>query len=208
MKKNCSIVLALLAGLVLTPLCTCAADLSTPKSAAKSFGEALQNGDAAGVRDASLNGKPELVDGMCNMMKSTKALHDAAVAKFGPDGESLGMGKQADFTKQLENAKVEENGDSATITASDGKPVTLKKADGDWKVDFASMPAMDAALKMLPMMAKMATANQDLADEIEAGKYATAAEAKKAYGQKMMSAFVSHDSGEIIGRRRRCHLHD
>ena len=116
--------------------------------------------------------------------------HDAGVAKFGPEGENLGMGKQADFTKQLENAKVEENGDVATITASDGKPLTLKKADGAWKVDFASMPSMDQAMKILPMMAKMAGASNELADEITAGKYATAADAKKAYGQKMMSAFM------------------
>ena len=189
-KKASGIMSVVVAVLTLAPLCCVAADLSTPMEAAKSFGAAMQNGDAAAVKDASINVKPELVDGMCDMMKSSKALHDAAVAKFGQDGEGFGSSAKADINAQLKDAKVDENGDTATITPINGKPVTLQKTGGEWKLDFSKMPGMDAAAAMLPMIGKMSAANKDVADDITAGKYATAPEAKKALNQRMMALMM------------------
>ena len=44
--------------------------------------------------------------------------------------------KKKELEAELSNiSKVEINGDSADVYFGDGKPITLKKVDGEWKVD-------------------------------------------------------------------------
>lgn len=167
-------------------------DTSTPKAAMKTMAEAMRRGDTAVVKAVTINGDPKLIEMMTTMMASEKTLADAAVAKYG-DAGTLAEGKMmADFDKELASAEVTETGDTATVkTKRGGPPLTLKKAGGEWKVDFAeapSMPGKDELAQAEPMFNMMVNVNKQLASDIAAGKYKTLDEAKKAKQEKMMAA--------------------
>jgi hypothetical protein len=182
-------------GMCLAALIGCGGDTSTPKGAAKTMIDAMKKGDAATVKSVTVNGDPKFIDMMVAMVSSNQQLQDAAVAKFGADGNSIGEAKMlGDVDKKLDDAEVKENGDTATITTKDSRePMTLKKVDGQWKVDLSQMPQMPGKddPSMQPMFNAMLDVNKQLAADISAGKYKTAAEAKQAGQEKLMAAMMS-----------------
>jgi len=184
-------------------------DLSTPKAAVKTVADALRRGDAAALKNATINGDPAFIDMMASMMSSTKTLTDAAVAKFGDAGKTISNSKMPDFDKSLDNADVKEEGDTATVTPKDGngEPVKLKKVDGQWKMDFAQAPHMPSKAEMDqmgPMFNSMVDANKTTAADINAGKYKSVEEARQGLSQKMMAAMMSngpkatHDGAPVV----------
>jgi len=178
------------------------ADTSTPKGTVKAMFDAMKKGDAETVKSLTVNGDPKLLEMLTSMMASNKQLEDAATAKFGADGASV-LGEQdkvmGDMDKKLETAEVKENGDTATITVKDSPdPLTLTKVNGQWKVDLSKAPHMPTAAEMAqlqPVFNAMLDVNKQLAADISAGKFKTAAEAKDAKQQKLMAAMMSFQKG-------------
>jgi hypothetical protein len=171
------------------------ADYSSPKAAARSFVQALAAGDSAGARAAVIANPQQLqsVDLLAMMAGSMKKLTDAAVAKFGDAGEAI-AGQHArleENLKQIEEAQVQINGDAATLASADQKqPVTLKKQDGQWKVDMGSMPGTEQLTQAAGAIRAMAKAATDTAGEINADQYKTVDAARDAFQKKMMAALL------------------
>jgi hypothetical protein len=171
------------------------ADLTTPKGAALSFGNALLAGDNAGLRATSLGSDNDykILESLGTMVSAMKKLSDAAAEKFGKDNVISKSGKDMDIAAELEKSEVKVDGDSATIInkdkPDDKNPMKLKKVGSDWKVDLASLPkeGMDQLTKMAPAMAKVAA---EVTKEIKDGKYAKAEDANTALGQKMFAAMM------------------
>ena len=171
-----------------------AADQSTPKKAAESFGTALVAGDNKAVREVSQGTDAEYktVDALGTMVGAMKKLSDAASAKYGKDNAISKGAKDMDIAAELEKSEVKEDGDKATITnkeKDEKNPMKLVKKDGKWFVDLSSLPkeGMDQVVKMAPAMSKAAT---EVAGEIKADKYKTAEEAQQALGTKMLAAMM------------------
>lgn len=164
-------------------------DLSSPKAAAKTFATAMTTGDAETAKKASTGVEPKVIESMAAAMGNMKKLHDAAVAKFGDEGKAFaGMGPAGDddMVKKVEEATEEITGETATVKPKDGHAMKLKKVDGSWKVDLAEEMAGPAAAMGTAMFDKLAAAAKTTTDEIAAGKYKNAAEAKMAMGKSMM----------------------
>jgi len=171
------------------------ADLSSPQSTLRSYAAAMKSGNSQAAKDAVTGLDPEVVDVMTQSVASRNRLAEAAVAKFGDDGKSLAPQNRtgpADMDKWLADAEIKESGDTATVTPKDHpeQKLSLKRFNGDWKIDLSSMPGVSMLSSMMPMMKKMNQANDELAADIQAGKYATLADAKRASAQKMMSTFL------------------
>jgi hypothetical protein len=94
-----------------------------------------------------------------------------------------------DLDKKVDASDVKETGDTATLTPKDSKgmPMKLKKIGSDWKVD-ASELSSDLPPGGTTMIDSMSKAAGETADDINAGKYKSADEAKKGFGMKMMGA--------------------
>lgn len=168
------------------------ADLSSPQSALRSYADAMKTGNSQEAKDAVTGVDPEIVDALTQSVASRNRLAAAAAAKFGDEGKSLAPQNRtgpADMDKWLADAEVQESGDTATVTPKDhpGQKLTLKRINGEWKIDLSSMPGASMLSSMMPMMKKMNQANDELAADIQAGKYATVADAQKASAQTMMS---------------------
>lgn len=184
------------------------ADASTPKGAVSAFFKAMERGDAAGAKALS-NGTAkqlEVLDIIVPVASGLKALENAAVKKWGEDAKKVltdGPGGGFDFEKNLAEAKVTENGDTATIVSGkadeqEKQPLTLKKSEGKWKVDLGFVPVEQFSDPMLAKIFKgLGEAAKETAGEIDAGKYKTAQEAKQAMMMKVAKmAPVGPGAGE------------
>ena len=178
-----------------------APDASTPKAAVASFFKAMENGDPAAAKTLASGSEKQLaiLDVLVPVVHGFKQLEAAALKKWGEEGRkqlSQGPGSSTfDVAEKLKTAKEEITGDTATIIPADPKPnetkepMKLKKVDGKWKLDMASLQADEMSdpntTKMLKSMADIAKAT---AAEIDQGKYPDAKSAKEAMGQKILAA--------------------
>ena len=110
--------------------------------------------------------------------------------------------RAADLDGRYDDADIEVNGDSATVTPKTGKPVMFKKDGGEWKADFTELAHQDQVERGLPLMAKMASVMKETAGEIGDGKYDTAQAAKAGFHQKLAAAmgFPTGPSGRAPGQ--------
>jgi hypothetical protein len=69
-----------------------------------------------------------------------------------------------------------------------GQPLSLKRADGQWKVDLSDVLGVDTLKARAPQLQAITRAMSDTADEIKAGKYASVPDAKVALSNKVMAA--------------------
>jgi hypothetical protein len=175
-------------------------DLSTPKAGATAFAKALENGDLEAAKAASIADEKgvQILELLVPVMGSMKKFSDAATAKFGEEGKKI-SGENAEglnIAKQIEEAEIKETGDTATLATKNSKePLKMKKVDGEWKVDIASMDTGGAAAdieKAKPMFTAMAKAAAEETQAINEGKYKTADEAKQAFAMKLMAAMFSN----------------
>ena len=174
-------------------------DPSSPKGVASAFFKAMESGDADTAKSLATGKEKQLavIDLLVPVFHSFKQLETAAVKKWGEEGrkalaQSAGGPGSTDFNEQLKSAKEEINGDTATITPAGANvgskdQMKLKKVEGKWKLDMASLPAEGiddpSATKMLSAMADVA---KSTATEIDQGKYATPKDAKDAMTQKLL----------------------
>ncbi len=194
MLKHTTIFAAVIIGMMAIGAPVRGADVDDVKAAALAFAKALENGDAAAAKDACVGTEKELamVDGVVNVMGAMKKMGKAATDKFGDAGKALiqdqgNPGEQ--MAKELENANIKVDGDTATVTGKGEKeePLKMKKVGGKWKLDLSAMPGKEDMEKASGMFAGMAKAANETAADISAGKYKTVDEAKEAFGMKMMS---------------------
>ncbi len=171
-------------------------NLATPKEAVRAYGKAMRDGDAGAAKRTVTNADPKLVEALAGLGASRRRIIDVASARFGENGKTVAGGSVLpygeEFDKLLDEADVKIDGDNATVTQKTGDAIaiTLKRVGGEWKIDYSEISKRGDLNQMLPLMNAMATANDELAAEIKSGKYATAAEAKKAHDQKMQQAIM------------------
>lgn len=181
---------ALLACLVLFAAQVRAAD--EPKDVAVAFAKTIKSGDKKAAHDLCV-GTPEqikTIDTLIDMMSTILKFKDACDKKFGADNLlSKNMaGGMPDIAVEAAKAEYKVEGDTATAVdkakPDEKNPMKLKKTDGTWKVDLASMGDDAAqAAQAAPMMKIMA----ETTEEINAGKYKTVEEAAVAFGTKMQA---------------------
>jgi len=174
---------------------------STPKKAAMALAQAMQQGDAAGIKAASVGGDPLVIDALAASMVAHRALADAATAKFGAAAKGFDddAGTLRDFAQRLDEAEVSINGDTATITVTGTSTtwLTLKKVNGDWKADFSQLPGFSPSAESAAMaatMQKTAEVTQEMAAEVTAGKFATIDQAREARIEKIKAAIQNMPS--------------
>ena len=177
-----------------------AQDLSTPKSAARAFTEALDKGDATAARAAAVTDEKNaaFVDVMTEFMKETRKLNEAAIERYGDAGKDVGGAEsQKDLTKYYDEAEITETGDTATITRQDepSKALRLRKVENEWKVDVASLLGSEIDIeKTVAMFRALNAAMREVAAEITEGKHASADAAKYALAMKNAAFFSTADA--------------
>ena len=95
-------------------------DLSTPKAAAKTFGQGMSEGDADAVKAAAIaNGEQEqALDALVKVVTNFKQVEEAGVAKFGEAGKTIANQQQMSVGEELAKIDTAEEvieGDTATM---------------------------------------------------------------------------------------------
>jgi hypothetical protein len=202
MARRFTLVIALLVVAVVAAPIVRAADTDTPKGTAQAFFKALEAGDSDKAKALATGDEKQMkmLDLLVPLVGNFKKMEQSAVKKWGDEGKKIlqgdgpGANPTFDMEAELKDAKIEEKGDTATITPTkkaegkDNDPMKLKKVAGKWKIDMAAMPNSDGmddpnAQKVLKGMGDIAKA---MAGEIDQGKYKSVVEAKQAFQQKMV----------------------
>src|SRR5258705_3881554 len=114
-------------------------DPGTPKGAMKAFYEAMEAGDATGVRASfhtANDAEKELADAYAAQLVAARALGEATKAKFATAGDALSKGLPLrDEIARLDTAEVAVDGDKATLKITgQPRPLHLFKVDGPWRL--------------------------------------------------------------------------
>jgi hypothetical protein len=165
---------------------------NNPKRLLTIYAIAMANGDADRVKDSFWAETPDeraVVDAYAHLARSVGALRKAATDQYGPDGfDHIGFGQMfAQQTKTIENTRLFVDGPKAlAFTNRDNKPdLRLVRVETGWKISATSFahPAQFAA-----RIDAQATAYDELAQEIAAGKYRLATDAQIAGRNKVRDA--------------------
>ena len=150
--------------------------------------------DLAVVRDSFYATEPAErahVEGQVEMARAVGHLRDSATQKFGEEGpqerRTLTSQVEADV-KQLRKAREKITGDVAEVYLGgpDQRPTILVRVNGQWKISVAR--SYTSLERKTARLHAQAGAFDELATEIEAGKYALAAEARAAGTDKVARA--------------------
>jgi hypothetical protein len=191
---------ALFAFLVLlAPSLRAEVDPSTPKGALKAFYEAMEAGDAAGVRASfhtSSDAEKQLADAYAAQLVAAKALGDAARAKFAAAGDTLSRGLPVrDELARLDAAQFKVDATRATVRLpGQAKPLTMIQSDGRWRLalaDYAGATAPDALAGQTAVLNDMTGVFQSVAADVAADKFATAPEAQRALQKKLQAVLFN-----------------
>ena len=101
----------------------CGSSSSAPRDVAVKWYTALIEGDLKTANELSTE-ETRAINGLAASAMSS--------LKKGSDDEKNAQ----ENLKQLKNAKVEIDGDTARLIVEGKSDITLKKVDGEWKVDF------------------------------------------------------------------------
>ena len=98
----------------------------SPKDVTKKYMQALEKGDVTEANKYST--------------ERTQALNGLVVSMMNQANKEADKDSKSEFKenlKKIDNARTEIDGDNAKVYFSDDDkdPITLKKVDGDWKVD-------------------------------------------------------------------------
>jgi hypothetical protein len=192
-----------LLGVVLTALQTAPApapasappeiSLATPKSAARSLYAAVERSDEAALREiffAEDDDQRQLAGAYAHLMVQAKRLADAAKRKFPGASEGLAQGVvTAEQIAQLEQAAVEEKGDTAIVrpTTRGAKEMVFRKTAGGWRLVLTDLAgaSKDGVTEQITVVSDLATAISETADDLAADKFASAQEAETALRTKV-----------------------
>jgi hypothetical protein len=163
-----------------------------PRRTLTVYAVAMAAGDADRVRNSYWAETPDekaVVDAYAHLATSVGALRKAATDRYGPDGfDNIGFGKMfADQIKALEATRLFVDGPKALVFVNkDDKPdLRLVRVESGWKISATSFsnPARQAV-----RIDAQASAYDDLAREIAAGKYRLATDARAAGSVKVRQA--------------------
>ncbi len=171
-------------------------DLSSPRSAARSFYEAAERGDADAIKQI-LSGdtdlERELGDAYAKLIVSSRRFADAAKKRYGGAADAIAQGAfPAGEVEKIDSATLKETDDTATLQISSiTKPLTFRRTDAGWRLvltDLTSAP--DKLEGQVELTRGLADAFSDLADDVTAGKYATVQDAETAIQQRINDVMV------------------
>ena len=152
------------------------------------FANALLAGDNAAIRATSVGSDEDYTaaEAMGLLVSSLRKLSDAAAARYGPDNAISAASANLNLAVALRDADVKVDGETATVFRKNNPAAAQAKLvhrDGRWRVDLASLPKADMAQIAVaaPIVNKAAT---ELAAEIAAGRYKTAADTLAASQRK------------------------
>jgi hypothetical protein len=174
-----------------------AVDLSSPKSTAKSFYEAMNNADSSAMRDCLLvdgEDQQQLASAFLDVILSGKKLADAAKEKFGPSGEKLAAGALArEDASAIDSATQTDDGDVSTLQIDkQRKPLKFRKTSAGWKlilIDYAAEKKEDLSAQ-IKLLTNLAAAMNDTANDINEGRFPTTADAEAAIQQRFSEVMV------------------
>ena len=174
--------------------------LESPRDALKWLAAALRDGNVDRLRKVILintDAEDHMVAAMGDMARALAGLHASALKAFGPEAAGLFTDDtQANFEQTLariDAADVSLAGDAATVRYAESKDVAyqLRKVAGQWRVPVTqfsqgvSAEVLDRRLAELVVQTRIVN---DLATEMNGGKYKNADAASQAWRSKMMSA--------------------
>lgn len=174
-----------------------APDLSSPRSAARSFIQAVQSGDGDAIRAIMLaedEQQEKLAQAFTDLIVSGRKLGEAAGAKFGAAGVALGRGMiGAEDLDRINHAEItEENGVASLLLPGQTRPMKFRSIQGKWKLivmDYAGA-APEQIPAQIELLRGIAGALSESAREIESGKFSTAPEAEEAIQQKLNAVMI------------------
>jgi hypothetical protein len=184
---------------------------SDVKAAAKAFANALAKGDADLTRQNAISDEVtvSIIVNLAPVVTASHRLHDAAVAKFGKDGEELAPNPGAnmsDWSKRADQSVAKIAGETATLTpkpdqptkagtpAEQPLPLKFKKEGGQWKVDLSGMSTAAQMKQTAPRYKAIAQGMNLTADEINAGKYKDAKLATAALTHNVNAAMLDQNA--------------
>jgi hypothetical protein len=168
---------------------------STPLDAAKAYVRASFGQDAAAMREALLvpPARASGVDARLAVLEATRKLQAAAIEQFKSAGAAAFASAGPSLDEQLKTldaAKLEEKGDTATLTLPQPggesatelpKTIVLKKADGQWKIDATSFFDLDAPPEKVAarteLARKVTVAAQEVTKDLQDKKFRSAVDA-------------------------------
>ena len=171
-------------------LSSMAADLpdhSTPKKSAIAFAGALEEDDPAKLK-ATCVGTPDqfkLIERLAHLVNAARKLHEAAVARFGEaEARKIILSPAAgdDFApaRALQESEERIEGDAAILFGPQDKAaLKLKRIRGAWYVDLAALPDREQLARAMPLLGRFQKSLLTGAEQIKAGKYKTADEARQ-----------------------------
>jgi predicted nucleic acid-binding Zn-ribbon protein len=168
---------------------------ATPQETLARFAAALEAGDPAAAQLVYVE-HPEqqrTVEAMFSIAPAGKRFSDALAARYGAEGEDAlknlaggqsGMPDLGAFDP--ENADITIDGDRAEARVDDDQTLKLREVGGVWLIDLSeelNQPGIEMMVAIAPQLSK---AFNELAEEVEGGKYTTIEEAFQAMMMKMM----------------------
>jgi hypothetical protein len=172
---------------------------ATPRQAATAFFQAMVAGDVAAAKAASVGDErsERWLEAMVENTTAMRAFHDAVKERFGAEaGGTSGLSgadagaKEDEVLAAIQSGEEKVEGDTATITgtADRRKVVHLKRVNGEWKVDRGQLGGTESVDRFVDRTRRTAKAYRDLAAEVRAEKYKSPAEAKQAFGDRLIRA--------------------
>jgi len=157
-------------------------DLSTPRAAVLSFLTGIYRGDAETAL-ASCLGNDEQRELLRKVARAFAAVHRLKAGyeqRFGETLEIRGFPSASDdFAREVARMSLTQDGDEATV----GPMLKVRKQGGRWKVLPDALT--DQWAGNVPLLDTIAAGTAELADELQAGKYATKEEFDKAVEAKL-----------------------
>jgi hypothetical protein len=175
-------------------------DASTPKGALKAFAQALDAGDRKAVLDllwAQTDADQKLADATAGLAEAAAQLRRAAAKAFGDEAArplSVEQGATPEALARIDSAKVQIDGERATVRPehSEGPPMVLTRvAAGSWKLPVSELSkdveAADVERNVAALL-DQAKLTRQLSEEVSAGKYKTAADARQVLDRRIVQS--------------------
>ena len=181
------------------PATTQAADPSTPRGALHALARALDAGDRQIILEllwSDSDAQRRWASATADLAEATAALRRSAMQGFGAEASRpLGVDLAAtpEAVARIEAAEVAITGDRAIVRTAgeEGPPLVLARRDGTWRVPVAEFlkdvesPDLERAVTLLSEETRLL---RELADEVAAGKYKTATDARQALDQRILQS--------------------
>jgi hypothetical protein len=170
------------------------AALPGPKAVALAFAGSIEKGDAATAKGLvpADDAHARWVEAAAELSTALKKLDAAAGGRFGDAGKAVSRNQLHlnDSVKSLEQAQEKIDGDSATLTLPGrAEPLVLKKVEGKWQLQVGPTTSGEAEAQ-LALCARLTRAAQRTAEELAGGTYATADQAARVFGARVLDARI------------------